>query len=190
MDRRWKGGSIGIDFGARRRPVCNSDGESSSKRFGGEPSKGRRHWQGDSVREVRFFVLETRFESSSNVSDENSGGLAERASRVIGRKTTALSLWRRSGPSPESASMFVQIEEIISVLKPPLQRGATGMMLCVARCWAREEDKSVLVLFSVPAHDGRTVAIRDLKVGGRVGLWEPLVVVEKIGMLCTRFVVL
>jgi hypothetical protein len=86
--------------------------------------------------------------------------------------------------------MFVQIEEIINVTKPPPQRGATGMVLCLARCWAREEDKSVVVLFSVRAHDARTVAIGDLRVGRSAALWEPLLAVEKSGILCSRFVII
>jgi hypothetical protein len=115
------------------------------------------------------------------------GGLAEQASQVIGKKTTALSLWRKSSPSPESASTVVQIEEILNSPKPPPQRGATAMLLCLARCRIREENASVLVLFSVPAHDAKDVVMTALGVGRRVALWEPLDVVNSV-YLCTRFV--
>jgi hypothetical protein len=107
---------------------------------------------------------------------------------VLAKKTTALSLWRKSAPSPESANMFVQIEEIISVPKPPSPRGGTGMLLCLARCRVKERsDRSVLILFSVPGHEAKKVAISDLRVGERVAVWEPLLEVEGV-YLCSRFV--
>lgn len=105
---------------------------------------------------------------------------------MIGKKSTALTLWRKSTPSPESASMHVQIEEILNSPKPP-QRGGTGMLLCLARCRVRKGNESVLVLFSVPAHDVKVMAMTALGVGRSVALWEPL---DEIGgvYLCSRFV--
>jgi hypothetical protein len=86
--------------------------------------------------------------------------------------------------------MFVQIEEIIDAPKPPAPRGGTGMLLCLARCRAREgADTSVLILFSVPPHEAKNVAMTDLGVGRSVALWEPLVEVD-IAYLCSRFVAL
>ena len=120
------------------------------------------------------------------------GGLAEQASQVIGKKTTALSLWRKSTPSPESASMVVQIEEILNSPKPPPQRGGTTTLLCLARCRTREENASVLVLFSVPAHDAKGMVMTAFGVGRNVALWEPLHGVDSVVggrvYLCTRFV--
>ena len=108
---------------------------------------------------------------------------------MIGKKTTSLSLWRKSNPSPESASMLVQIEEILESPKPPPQRGGTNMLLRLTRCRARKGNASVLVLFSVPAHDVKDMAMTALGVGRSVALWEPLLEVEKMGVyLCTRFV--
>jgi len=124
------------------------------------------------------------------------GGLAEQASQAIGKRTTALSLWRRSIPSPESASMLVQIEEILNPVRPPPQRGSAGMLLCLARCQARrEDDVSMLVLFSVPPHDAKNIAMWALEAGRSVALWEPLLEVEISSMasrvyLCSRFVLL
>lgn len=106
---------------------------------------------------------------------------------MIGKKTTALSLWRKSTPLPESASMVVQIEEILYSSKPPPQRGGTSILLRLARCRVRKGNASVLVLFSVPAHDAKDMAMTALRVGGSVALWEPLVEVG-IVYLCSRFV--
>ena len=89
--------------------------------------------------------------------------------------------------------MFVEIEEMISVPKPPPQRGRTGMVLCLARCRARDEayeDSSFLILFSVPLHDAKNAGISDVRVGSSVALWEPLVEVSSVAYLCSRFVVL
>jgi hypothetical protein len=113
---------------------------------------------------------------------------------VIGKKTTALSLWRKSAPSPESANMFVQVEEIIDAPKLPSARGGTGMLFCLARCRVRE-GTSVQILFSVPPHDAKTVAMTDLRVGCSVALWEPLLEVDMSlipsrAYLCSRFVLL
>jgi len=108
---------------------------------------------------------------------------------VIKKKTTALSLWRKSAPSSETANMFVQVEEVISVPKPPPQRGRTGMLLCLARCRAREEGSTFLILFSVPPHDAMNAGIADLRVGCSVALWEPLLEVSSGEYLCSRFVV-
>ncbi|KAI9512140.1 hypothetical protein F5148DRAFT_1165569, partial [Russula earlei] len=119
------------------------------------------------------------------------GGLAEQASRAIGKKTTALSLWRKSSPSLESARMHVQIEDIFNAPKPPPERGTAGMLLCLARCRVREGDGSVLVVFSVPPHDAKSVAMPVLRVGGSVAIWEPFHQVEMSTSrvyLCTRFV--
>ena len=112
---------------------------------------------------------------------------------MIGKKSTALSLWRKSAPSPQSANMFVQVEEIINAPKPPPPRGGTGMLFCLARCRVRE-GTSVLILFSVPPHDAKTVAMADLRVGRSVALWEPLLEVDVSlkasgTYLCSRFVV-
>jgi len=85
--------------------------------------------------------------------------------------------------------MFVQVEEIISVPKPPGQRGRTGMVLCLARCRARAEGSTFLILFSVPAHDAQNAGMADLRVGCRVALWEPLLEVSSGEYLCSRFVV-
>ena len=86
--------------------------------------------------------------------------------------------------------MFVEIEEIISVPKLP-QRGRTGMVLCLARCRARDEDSSFLILFSVPSHDAKKAGISDMRVGSSVALWEPLVEVTCVAAyLCSRFVAL
>lgn len=106
---------------------------------------------------------------------------------MIGKKTTALSLWRKSTPSPESASMVVQIEEILNSPKLPPQRGGTAMLLCLARCRIREENASVLVLFSVAAHDAKDMVMTAFGVGRSVALWEPLHAVNSV-YLCTRFV--
>jgi hypothetical protein len=110
---------------------------------------------------------------------------------VIGKKTTALSLWRKSSPSPDSASMVVQIKEILNSPKPPPQRGGTSTSLCLARCRTRE-NASVLVLFSVPAHDAKGMVMTAFGVGRSVALWEPLHAVDlAMGCrvyLCTRFV--
>jgi hypothetical protein len=82
--------------------------------------------------------------------------------------------------------MHVQIEEILNSSKPP-QRGGTGMLLCLARCRARKGNESVLVLFSVAAHDAKDMAMTALGVGRSVALWEPLD--EVVGVyLCSRFV--
>lgn len=67
------------------------------------------------------------------------------------------------------------------------------MLLCLARCRARKGNASVLVLFSVPAHDAKDMAMTVLRVGRSVALWEPLFEVENASMglrvyLCTRFV--
>jgi len=88
--------------------------------------------------------------------------------------------------------MVVQIEEILNSPKPPPQRGGTSTLLCLARCRTRKENASVLVLFSVAAHDAKDVATTSFGVGRSVALWEPLDEV-KMGMgegvyLCTRFV--
>ena len=106
---------------------------------------------------------------------------------MIGKKTTAVSLWRKSTPSPESASMVVQIEEILDSPKPPPQRGGTSMLLRLARCRIRKGNALVLVLFSVPAYDGKDMAMTALGVGRSVALWEPMVEVG-IVYLCSRFV--
>ena len=127
--------------------------------------------------------------SFSDVLGSHSGGLAEQASQVIKKKTTALSLWRKSAPSSETANKFVEIEEMISVPNPPGQRGRTGMVLCLARCRARHEGSSFLILFSVPLHDAKNAAIADLRVGCSVALWEPLLEVSSGEYLCSRFVV-
>jgi len=113
------------------------------------------------------------------------GGLVEQASQAIGKKATALSLWRKSAPSPESASMLVQIEEVLDSTKPPADRGGRGMLLCLTRCRVQKEDGSVLVLFSVPPHDAKDMRIG---VGVKVAIWEPLEMCRVY--LCTRFVLL
>ena len=82
--------------------------------------------------------------------------------------------------------MVVQIEEILYSPKPP-QRGGTSTLLRLARCQVRKGNASVLVLFSVPAHDAKDMAMTALRVGGSVALWEPLVEVG-IVYLCSRFV--
>jgi hypothetical protein len=61
------------------------------------------------------------------------------------------------------------------------------MLLCLARCRTREENASVLVLFSVPAYDGKDTVMTALGVGRSVALWEPLHAVNSV-YLCTRFV--
>jgi hypothetical protein len=110
---------------------------------------------------------------------------------VIGKKTTALALWRKSAPSPESANMIVQIEEMINAPKPASPRGGTGMVLCLARCRAREGDPSMLILFSVPPHEAKSVAMADLRVGRSVALWElSLISSSSRGYLCSRFIAL
>lgn len=125
------------------------------------------------------------------------GGLAERASQVIGWKTTSLSLWRKSTPSPESAHMLVEIEQVLSSPKPPPpQRGGLATSVCLARCRTRGpgEDASILVLLSVPPHDAKNVPIATIKAGCRVALWEPVHEVEmditgpSRVYLCSRFV--
>ncbi|KAH9057621.1 hypothetical protein EDB87DRAFT_1630436, partial [Lactarius vividus] len=121
------------------------------------------------------------------------GGLAERASQVIGRKTTSLSLWRKSTPSLESASMLVEIEQVLRSPKPPAQRGGLqATLICLARCRpSGEDDRSILVLLSVPPHDAKNVPIATIKGGSRVALWEPLQEVEmgsSVVYLCSRFV--
>jgi hypothetical protein len=83
--------------------------------------------------------------------------------------------------------MVVQIEEMLSLSKPPPQQGGTSMLLCLARCRTKEENTSVLVLFSVPVHDAREMAMTGFGVGRSVGLWEPLDEVNSV-YLCTRFV--
>ncbi|KAI0255430.1 hypothetical protein BJV78DRAFT_1175301 [Lactifluus subvellereus] len=108
------------------------------------------------------------------------GGLAEKASQAIGKKNTALSLWRKSIPLPESARMLLQIEQILSAPKHPPQRGG-------------RDDGSLLILFSVPPHDAKSVPITAFGVGRGVAMWEPLVEVDISGMasgvyLCSRFV--
>ncbi|KAH9960286.1 hypothetical protein BC827DRAFT_1208519 [Russula dissimulans] len=115
------------------------------------------------------------------------GGLAEQASQAIGKKATALTLWRRSAPSLESASMLVQIEEILDSTK----RGGTGLLLCLTRCRARKQDHdaSELILFSVPPHDAKDVSTTAFRVGVNVALWEPLDRMSRV-YLCTRFVLL
>jgi hypothetical protein len=123
------------------------------------------------------------------------GGLAERASQAIGKKNTALSLWRKSTPLPESARMDLEIEQVVSSPKLPPQRGGMGMLLCLARCRISRDDTSVLVLFSVPPHDSKNVLITAFRTGSRVALWEPLLKVDISGMtsgvyLCSRFVLL
>ncbi|KAF8272709.1 hypothetical protein EI94DRAFT_1717754, partial [Lactarius quietus] len=105
------------------------------------------------------------------------GGLAERASQVIGWRTTSLSLWRKSTPSPESARMVVEIEQVLSAPKPPAQRGALGTSVCLARCRVIGEERSMLVLLSVPPHEARNVPLATAKRGSVVLLWEPLPVV-------------
>ena len=66
------------------------------------------------------------------------------------------------------------------------------MLLCLARCRTREENGSVLVLFSVPAHDAKEMVMTAFGVGRSVGLWEPLHAIDSaMGCrvyLCTRFV--
>ena len=81
--------------------------------------------------------------------------------------------------------MVVQIEEILDSPKPPPQRGGTNMLLRLARCRVRKGNASVVVLFSVPAHDGKDMT--TLGVGRSVALWEPLVEVG-IVYFCSRFV--
>jgi hypothetical protein len=83
--------------------------------------------------------------------------------------------------------MVVQIEEILNSPKPPPQRGGTAMLLCLARCRTGEENASVLVLFSVPAHDAKDMMMTAFGVGRSVALWEPLHAVNSV-YLCTRFV--
>jgi len=117
------------------------------------------------------------------------GGLAERASQVIGWRTTSLSLWRKSNPSPESARMLVEIEQVLSSPRPPPQRGALATSVCLARCQIiGEENRSILVLLSVPGHDARNVALGSLKRGSRVLLWDPLEELSSVVLLCSRFV--
>ena len=88
--------------------------------------------------------------------------------------------------------MFVEIEQVLSSPKPPPQRGALAMSVCLARCRSIGEDTSIQVLFSVPPHDARNVPIASMKGGCRVGMWEP---VEEVEMgtsrvyLCSRFVI-
>ena len=87
--------------------------------------------------------------------------------------------------------MVVQIEEILRSPKPPPQRGGTAMLLCLTRCRTREENASVLVLFSVPVHDAKDMVITAFGVGRSVALWEPLHAVNSpMGRvyLCARFV--
>ncbi|KAH8993172.1 hypothetical protein EDB92DRAFT_1855375 [Lactarius akahatsu] len=115
------------------------------------------------------------------------GGLAERASQVIGWKTTSLSLWRKSNPSLESARMLVEIEQVLSSPKPPPQRGGLATSICLARCRPNGEERSILVLLSVPPHDAKNVPIATIKGGSRVALWEPMQEVEMGTYLCSRF---
>ncbi|KAH9019822.1 hypothetical protein EDB85DRAFT_2007344 [Lactarius pseudohatsudake] len=120
------------------------------------------------------------------------GGLAERASQVIGWKTTSLSLWRKSNPSLESARMLVEIEQVLSSPKPPPQRGGLATSICLARCRPNGEERSILVLLSVPPHDAKNVPIATIKGGSRVALWEPMEEVEmgtSTVYLCSRFVI-
>lgn len=120
------------------------------------------------------------------------GGLAERASQVIGWKTTSLSLWRKSNPSLESARMLVEIEQVLSSPKPPPQRGGLATSICLARCRPNGEERSILVLLSVPPHDAKNVPIATIKGGSRVALWEPMQEVEmgsSVVYLCSRFVI-
>jgi hypothetical protein len=89
--------------------------------------------------------------------------------------------------------MLVQIEEILISPKLPPQRGGTGVLLCLARCRARRGDASVVILFSVRAHDAKDMSMTALEVGRSVALWDPLLDVENPPMglrvyLCTRFV--
>ena len=58
------------------------------------------------------------------------------------------------------------------------------MLLCLVRCRVKKGGGSMLVLFSVPAQDGKEMAMRE---GGSVALWEPL---DEVGIvyLCSRFV--
>ncbi|KAI9435586.1 hypothetical protein H4582DRAFT_1970578, partial [Lactarius indigo] len=119
------------------------------------------------------------------------GGLAERASQVIGWKTTSLSLWRKSTPSLESARMLVEIEQVLSSPKPPAQRGGLATSICLARGRPNGEDRSILVLLSVPPHDAKNVTVATIKEGCRVALWEPMEEVEmgsSVVYLCSRFV--
>jgi len=120
------------------------------------------------------------------------GGLAERASQMIGPNTTSLSLWRKSPPSPESAHMLVEIEQVLSSPKSPPQRGGLATSICLARCRKSGEDRSILVLLTVPAHDAKNVPIGSIKEGCSVALWEPLHEVEmelSVVYLCSRFVI-
>ncbi|KAH9976627.1 hypothetical protein BGW80DRAFT_1289494 [Lactifluus volemus] len=121
------------------------------------------------------------------------GGLAERASHVIGKKNTALSLWRKSTPSPDSALMVVDIEHVSSAPKLPPQRGGIGMLLCLARCRNSRDGTSIHVLFSVLPHDAKNVPIVTFRVGCKVAMWDPLLKVDIFSVclcLCSRFVLL
>lgn len=82
--------------------------------------------------------------------------------------------------------MHVEIEQVLSSPKPPSQRGGLATSICLARC-RTGEDRSILILFSVPPHDVKNVPIASMKEGNRVAVWEGLSV-ESV-YLCTRFVI-
>ncbi len=170
--------------------MCDTNGESSSKGAGSKPPKGW-HWQGDPIYKVGVLVKSPSDRYDASI--DYRGGLAERASQVIGRKTTSLSLWRKSPPSLQSAHMLVEIEEILSLPKPPPPRGGLAMSVCLARCRVSGEDTWMLVLLSVPPHDARRVPMAIMKAGCRVALWDPMVEVlvsRSRVYLCSRFVIL
>jgi hypothetical protein len=84
--------------------------------------------------------------------------------------------------------MLVEIEQVLSSPKPPPQRGALATSVCLARCRTIGDDRSILVLLSVPAHDVRNVALESIKTGSRVLLWDGLE--DVFVTLCSRFMLL
>jgi len=82
--------------------------------------------------------------------------------------------------------MFVQIEEVLDLTKPPAHRRGTGMLLCLTRCRVRKQDDDTLILFSVSPHDAKDTAF---EVGVNVAIWEPFEEMSRV-YLCTRFVLL